>query len=494
MSEIENLPDGWTWTTIGDMCNLINGMAFKSKDWASEGLPIIRIQNLNNHDSVFNYCDFEVDSKYYVNDGDLLFAWSGTPGTSFGAHIWNRGSAVLNQHIFNVKISESYLDKRFVMHIMNLNVQEYVRQAHGTAGLAHITKRKFEDSPIFLPPLAEQHRIVAKIEELFTRLDAGVESLKTLKKQIKRYRQSVLKAAVEGKLTKAWREAHQDELEPASVLLEHITEERKQALGKKYKEPEPVDTTELPQLPEGWAWARVSEACEVVSGQTPAGIYHIQSGDVPFFKVSDMNLPGNETIMMESSVALDIEAIKSMKMKIQPSGTIVFPKRGGAIATNKKRILGKPAAYDLNIMGIISEHICRKYLFNWISSIDLASLSDGSNVPQINHKDIDPLFLPVPSAREQDLIAKETDRLLSLAAQTEKSIDHSLKQAERLRQSILKRAFEGKLVPQDPNDEPASVLLERIKAEKAAHTPVKKTRKKKSAVPTTDESDQMELL
>ena len=110
-----------------------------------------------------------------------------------------------------------------------------------------------------LPPLPEQHRIVNKIEELFTRLDAGVEALKKIQLQLKRYRQSVLKAAFEGKLTAEWREAHKSELEPASVLLEHIKAERKKKLGSKYKELPPVDTSELPELPEGWGWASLAQ-------------------------------------------------------------------------------------------------------------------------------------------------------------------------------------------------------------------------------------------
>ena len=209
MQQKSELPEGWGWTTIGDICNLINGRAFKPTEWSSHGIPIVRIQNLNNKEAEFNYCDFQVDVKYYFNNGQLLFAWSGTPGTSFGAHIWNRGDAVLNQHIFKVNINESQINKKFIMNIMNWNVTDYVRKAHGTAGLAHITKNKFETSLISLPPLAEQHRIVSAIEALFARLDATTEKLDRVPGILKKFRQSVLAAACEGRLTEAWREENQ---------------------------------------------------------------------------------------------------------------------------------------------------------------------------------------------------------------------------------------------------------------------------------------------
>lgn len=124
------------------------------------------------------------------------------------------------------------------------------------SGVQHprVSWKDISQFSISLPPLPEQHRIVTKIEELFTRLDTGVEALKKIKAQLKRYRQAVLKHAFEGKLTKEWREAHKDELEPASVLLERIKAEKKKALGNKYKEPSPVDTSYLPELPRGWVW------------------------------------------------------------------------------------------------------------------------------------------------------------------------------------------------------------------------------------------------
>ncbi|MBM3240237.1 hypothetical protein FJZ31_28475 [Candidatus Poribacteria bacterium] len=118
-------------------------------------------------------------------------------------------------------------------------------------------------------------------------------------------------------------------------------------------------------------------------------------------------------------------------------------------------------------MGVYPVTIPYKYFYYWLSKIDLITLSDGSNVPQINHKAIEPLPFPLPPLSEQHKIVEEIERRLSVTDKIESVIETEIKRAERLRQSILKQAFSGKLVPQNPNDEPASILLEKIKQEKA---------------------------
>lgn len=244
ISELPELPTGWEWARIKEICDLINGRAFKPIEWSSNGLPIIRIQNLNNPDVSFNYCDFEVENNYIVDDGQLLFAWSGTPGTSFGAHIWKRGKAVLNQHIFKVEIDISYINKTFLMYLMNHNVTEYIRKAHGTAGLAHITKGKFEESPICIPPFVEQQKIVAEIERHFSIADQIEQTIEQGLKQSERLRQSILKRAFEGKLV--LQDAND---EPAEVLLERIRQQREQQQRKVKAKPKVTKITKRKHSP-----------------------------------------------------------------------------------------------------------------------------------------------------------------------------------------------------------------------------------------------------
>lgn len=344
-----------------------------------------------------------------------------------------------------------------------------------------------------LPPRAEQARIVEKLESLLADLDAGVAELKAAQRKLVQYRQSLLKAAMDGALTAGWRAAHTPEGRSSTAegwssgehLLQRILQERrarfvqKHGSKKKYREPVAPDVSQLPELPDGWVWASVEQLAELVSGHTPkdAGQFAADDAEVHWFKVGDMNTEGNEQILVAASTRFLRETADELGLKAMPVGTIVFPKRGGAIATNKKRRLGVEGAYDLNMMGLVPVPIAADWLWSWFTGIDLAKLADGSNVPQINNPDIAPLCVPLPPLEEQHAILAHLDADLAACKQQEQAIAHGLKLAAAQRRNLLRAAFAGQLVPQDPNDEPASALLERIRAEKAGNAGGRGTKK-----------------
>ena len=294
------VPFHWSLVRLGDALQLFNGRAFKPEEWSNSGVPIVRIQNLNNENASFNYCNFQVWEKFYIKSGDFLISWSGTPGTSFGAHIWNRGHAILNQHIFRVEqIGDAFLPT-FLKLAINSRLLELIDQAHGGVGLQHITKPKLEMLPLTLPPLAEQHRIVAKVDELMAlcdqleaaqaerehrreRLTAAsllrlnqpadapalrehaafhlrhLPRLTTCPEQIPQLRQTILNLAVQGKLV-----PQNPDDEPASELLKLIQKEKARLIkaGEMNREkflPE-LTEDELPYyLPESWCWSQLAE-------------------------------------------------------------------------------------------------------------------------------------------------------------------------------------------------------------------------------------------
>lgn len=169
---------------LGEVCKLVNGYAFKPSDWTEEGMPIIRIQNLNDETAPFNYFKGNIDKKYIVENGDLLFSWSGTPGTSFGAFFWNRGRGVLNQHIFNV-YPQTGLLKDYFRYALNGNLQKIISKAHGGVGLQHITKKELETIEIPIPLLDEQRRIAAVLDKVSDLIAKRREQLDKLDELVK---------------------------------------------------------------------------------------------------------------------------------------------------------------------------------------------------------------------------------------------------------------------------------------------------------------------
>ena len=352
-----------------------------------------------------------------------------------------------------------------------------------------------------LAPLPEQQRIVAKIEELFTQLDAGVATLKKAKAQLRRYRQAVLKAAVEGELTREWREAHQGELEPVSVLVERILEERRarreaEHPRKRYEPPIPPDMEDLPKLPEGWVWASLRQLADKIQyGHTESA--EEEPIGPKFLRITDIQ---DGRVNWDTVPYCKCSEEQYAKYRLVP-GDIVFTRTGAT--TGKSYLISDCpdavfASYLIRLQ--ISKQLDTKYVALFLTSpiywSQIMLVKKGSAQPGVNATILAALSVPLPALAEQHRIVAEVEQRFSVADEMEKAVEQSLKRAERLRQSILKRALEGKLVPQDSSDEPASVLLERIRVEKARREGEGKGKRKGSRGKRrkTEEAEQLRML
>jgi len=388
------------------------------------------------------------------------------------------------------------------------------------SNVPQINHKDIEPLSFPVAPLPEQHRIVAKIEELFTELDAGIESLKKAQAQLKQYRQSVLKAAVEGKLTEEWRAAHKDELEPASVLLERIQKERREkweaeqlesfaAKGKtpkddkwkgKYEESMTPDMESFPKLPDVWKWTSIGALFGTSYGLSErlSKTEPDNELDVPVLRIPNVTEFG--TLDLSNLKYFPLEKPKRDKLSVK-KGDILFNWR------NAPKWIGRSAVFDrdgefVNASFLLKLRPCSVGYSNFISlylnylrisGYFLTRIDNAVNQANFNASKTRQIEVALPPLTEQVEIIKVVERCFSLADNLDDTIGMELERAQRLRQSILKQAFSGKLVPQDPNDEPASVLLERIKAEKAVREAENKRARKSKAKPKK-EPKQMELL
>ena len=490
-ASLSELPDGWVWTTLEAISEIILGQSPPSSTYNADGkgLPFYqgKLEFGETYPTPQKWC---TAPKKNAEKGDVFISVRAPVGPTnlcSEKSCIGRGLAAIR--------GLSGIEPFFILYLIRAYKDELAGKGVGTTFNA-ITGNQLKTFEIPLPPLPEQHRIVAKIEELFAKLDAGINELHKAQSQLKRYRQSVLKAAFEGKLTEAWRTEHQGEIEPASVLLERILKERRekweaeqlkqmQAKGKmpkddkwkvKYKEPVAPDTGDLPELPEGWKWIKLEQVTDLITkGSSPRwqGFNYVDKG-ILFLRSQNVGWGG----LNLSNIAYLPEAFNKKERKsILETGDVLLNLVGASIgraAIASDELEGANMNQAVALIRLVKDGLDNKFLMNYLISPEAQSTIHGKKVDvaraNLSLTDVSEFAVPLPPLPEQQAIVSEVESRLSVADEVEKTITAELKRAEQLRQSILKKAFSGKLVPQDPNDEPASVLLERIKAEKSQHT------------------------
>ncbi|HHT9929159.1 TPA: restriction endonuclease subunit S [Legionella pneumophila] len=519
------LPDKWKNCTFGDIASVRNGYAFKSKDFKKvkeldSDVPLVKQSQLIGDKIDFDsavylpYEFLESYPNYTLKKGDILIGMSGSIGKL--CYYDHEVTALQNQRTGKIEIfAEDHLNSKYLgLYLSNIE-QELVKRAKGM-GVQNISRRDIEALPFPLPPLNEQKRIVAKIEELFSELDNGIAALKNAREQLKVYRQAILKHAFEGKLTAKWREENADKLETPEQLLARIQKERdaryqqqleewkasvkdwetKSKEGKKPIKPrkqkleigDSTDFEDLCTLPVQWKWVLLNELSEhIVDGThhtptyTDIGVPFISAKDVRDFKVDFINTRYIDATQHQ-------ELIKRCKPRknsvlLTKSGTIG---RVALIEEEREFSLFESVANIPLLEGVEGHYVAWSIYFQ-VDTHFGAKKQKGVAVRHLHLEDIRRLPVPLPSSAEQSAIVQKLEGIFSVIDKNKQVIDNELRRAESLRQSILKKAFTGKLVPQDPSDESASELLGRIRAEKeqqkqpANKSAIKRSRKKISS-------------
>ena len=493
-------PTGWLISSLDEIADIVqSGFASGKHNRNEEGIPHLRPMNVNPDGEIdlmdIRYIDPKINSLR-LGQGDILF-------NNTNSQLWVGKTALIRtgddlaffNHMTRVKVKPLLINAEFIAKQLNflrtsgyfqIHCKKHVNQASIAGEILR------NEVPILVPPTNEQRRIVARIEELQARSRRAREALEVIPDLLDQLRQSILAAAFRGDLTKKWRERHPT-VEPASELLKRIRTERRKrwedaeleklkAKGlsddnlqeafanrrKQYKEPVHVDTTNLPEIPEGWCWASIEELSKNL--QYGSSLKSSKAGRIPVLRMG--NLQNGKVDWSDLVYTSDDNEIG--KYSLTPN-TVLFNR------TNSPELVGKTAIYRGEQEAVFAGYLIKinhmpqihpgylNIMLNtpFIRQLCASVKSDAVSQSNINASKLAMFPIPFCSWEEQSVIVAIVESAVSTMQKESDLTSNLFSLLQNFDQSILFKAFRGELVPQDPNDEPASILLERIRQEKA---------------------------
>lgn len=485
---MSDLPSGWTEKRLNEISFLITkgttptSYGFK---YQSKGISFIKVENINNgfidNTSIKHFISQEANqsqSRSILQEGDILFSIAGTIGRTCLVRKIDL-PANTNQALSIIRFNSKIVNPSFLkLFLSSENILKQTKEEERGGGMNNISLRNVQNLKIFIPPLKEQKRIVEKLDKLLIRVEEAKERLEKIPVIIKRFRQSVLNAAVTGELTKDWREGKKLKLP-----------EIKKASDKKIRKNDLNDKTDdydLYDLPDYWEWFTISDVCDVKGGKrVPKGEKLVnENTGFPYIKAGNLK---QGTVIETSLEYLLPQTQEKIKRYTIDSGDVYITNVGACIGDAgviprkfHKANLTENALKLCNHKGVFN-----LYLSFWLRSpigqdnIRKTILSAAQGKLALGRVEVFPI--PLNSLEEQKEIVKRVDALFKTADEIEVRYKKAKAYVDKLTQSILAKAFRGELVPQDPNDEPAEKLLERIRAEREKLSKEKnKSRKEKS--------------
>jgi len=507
----ENLPSSWQLCQVCDLGQVVAGgtPSTKTPEYWGDEIAWISPADLTGYKNKFiDRGAKSISAKGLLKSSAKLMPRGSVHFSSrapIGYTVISSQSLCTNQGFKSLVPANGVLNEYVYYYFKS--IKDYAESVATGTTFKELSGKAFSVLPVPLPPSAEQKRIVIKIEELFSELDAGEESFKQARKQLGIYRQSLLKQAFEGKLTEAWRKAN-GQLEDPDQLLARIQQEREfrhqqqltdwqQAVeqweqngkeGKKPAKPKKLAPFELedfsnqPSIPDNWLWTNLA-ALKLFSLYGPRfssddysreGVYVLRTSDIgPTGRVNTAQAP---RINLNDAQIWQYGCAKG-DLLITRTGSL------GTLAMFSDDVVAIPGAYLIQYR--LNTASISPYLFQFFMSPTgqqkLTGGGAGIGRPNLNAPTIEAIPIPLCSLPEQQKIVRLLEAQFSVIEQNEREIDAALKRSAALRQSILKRAFSGQLVPQEPSDEPASELLKRIQQERSEQQASTKAAKKAKA-------------
>lgn len=481
--------ESWERVCLSEVAGVLNGAPFDSAKFSTTaGTPLARIRDVRSGETTTYYTG-EYDDAYVLAQGDLLVGMDGDFNTGY----WGSQRAVLNQRVCKLSPNTALYDKRFLGYVLP-GYLAAINANTPSITVKHLSSRTVGEIELPLPPRAEQSRIAEKLDELLSDLDAGVAELKAAQRKLAQYRQSLLKAAVDGTLTADWRAAHGAPQETGSELLQRILTERRarweqKQLAKfaeqgktppkdwqsKYPVPVAPDLVDLPELPKGWTWATVDQ-CTIDDGGITDGPFgsnlkseHYTEAGPRVIRLQNIG----DGRFLDARAHISEDRYESLKKHAVIEGDVVVAMLG--------EVLPRACAIPKGVVPAIVKADCARVRLNQdlvfsdfvVTALNaepirkrVNTLVKGIGRPRINLGTVRSIALPLPPKAEQYRILEVLSESLESCSSQSLAIENGVALSSAQRKNILKAAFSGNLVPQDPNDEPASELLTRIRAER----------------------------
>jgi type I restriction enzyme, S subunit len=498
--ELWNIPSSWTWAKIEDVGRVVSGGTPSTKEpsyWGDEvvwfspaDLTGYKSKYISRGAKSLSKKGLSSSSAQLMPKGTIMFSSRAPIGYVVIASV----EAATNQGFKSVVPGEGVFNE-YMYYYLKAAKHVAEERATGTT-FKEISGSAFAKLPVPVAPSNEQHRIVAKIEELFSELDKGVESVATAREQLKAYRQSVLKHAFEGKLTAKWRDRHPDLLFSPSELLARIAAELQTkysgaleswqvalgrwesggAKGKRPIKPRRQDSTDSPTreelegfpcLPEGgWQWVRLGQLVWSVKDGPHYSPQYASDG-VPFITGGNVRPDG---VDFDTAKFITRELHVELSERCKPEKGDLLYTKGGTTGIARANTYDREFSVWVHVAVLKLANSVRPFYLQHALNSPLCHAQSQKYTHGVGNQDLGltrmvNIILPLCGEAEQEQVEIMIDVVASELDQIERAIEESLSQIASLRQSILKQAFCGQLVPQHASDEPASLLLERIRSE-----------------------------
>jgi len=490
------LKDNWTYAKINDLISnegiFVDGDWIESKDQNPKGkVRLIQLADIGDgifRDKSNRYLTKEKSVELrctYLKKQDILVARLPEPlGRACIFPLNNSQKYITAVDICIIRPANKYVNIKYLLFLINSpTIRIEIDKLKSGTTRKRISSKNLAKIDFPVAPMNEQNRIVVKIEELFSDLDKATEDLKKSQEQLKIYRQAVLKAAFEGKLTEEWRLKNPYKQDYTVFLYKKIEEANQlKTKGDLPRRLPPIKLKDLYILPNGWQWVEAHKVCQSVRDGTHDTPKYVEKG-IPL--ITSKNLKIGEIDFKNVGYISEEDHKKIEERSGVRSGDILF----GMIGTIGNPVIVKDEKkFSIKNVGLFKQNpklIFSKYLKWWLESNVLFNilkekdLIRGTTQKFISLGGLRVLPVPIPAVEEQEIIIQEIESRLPVCDKLKETVQQNLEKIEYLQQSILKKAFEGKLVPQDPKDEPAEKFLERIKQEKEKFESNNKKRKKR---------------